>query len=312
MVQDPVYLREHRKELKKQPLNFDFIGLSLLVLTIVCWEVVLSKGQEWDWLSDAFGRVQVLVALFFIAGAGLVLWEMHHASPIVNFRPMGERNFALCSLIIFLAYAVLYGTSTLLPALLESLFGYDAFHAGLVLSPSGVSTVLALIVVGALLGRGLDARWLIAAGLLILAGGCFWMSQLNLDISPWQAVWPRVVMILGLGILFAPLNVAAYLYVPLTLRGAAVGLFALLRNEGGSFGTSIGQTITERREIFHALRLNENLDRLIPRFIPTSATSSKASYNREEIWPRRTGWLYSRLRIFANNRPQLLPISTRS
>jgi MFS transporter, DHA2 family, multidrug resistance protein len=264
MVRDPEYLRENRKELKKQPLNFDFIGLSLLVLTIICWEVVLSKGQEWDWLGDAFGRVQILLTLFLIGGAGLVFWEMRHPSPIVNFRPLSERNFALCALIIFFAFAVLYGTSTLLPALLESLFGYDAFHAGLVMSPSGVAAILALIVVGALLGRRVDARWLIAAGLLILAAGNFWMSQLNLDISPWQAVWPRVVMILGLGMIFAPLNVAAYLYVPLTLRGAAVGLFALLRNEGGSFGTSIGQTITERREIFHALRLNENLDRLNP------------------------------------------------
>ena len=264
MVRDPEYLREHRKELQKQPLNFDFIGLSLLVLTIVCWEVVLSKGQEWDWLSDAFGRVQVLLALFLIAGASLVFREMRHASPIVNFRPLRDRNFAISSLIIFLAYAVLYGTSTLLPALLESLFGYDAFHAGLVLSPSGVSAILALIVVGALLARRLDARWLIAAGLLILAAGNYWMSQLNLDISPWQAVWPRVVMIAGLGMIFAPLNVAAYLYIPLPLRGAAVGLFALLRNEGGSFGTSAGQTIVERREIFHALRLNEDLDRLNP------------------------------------------------
>ena len=264
MVQDPEYLREHRKELRKQPLNFDFIGLSLLVLTIVCWEVVLSKGQEWDWLSDAFGRVQVLLTLFFIGGIGLVFWETRQVSPIVNFRPLRDRNFAISSLIIFLAFAVLYGTSTLLPALLESLFGYDAFHAGLVLSPSGVAAILALIVVGALLGRGLDARWLIAAGLLILAAGNFWMSQLNLDISPWQAVWPRVVMIAGLGMIFAPLNVAAYLYIPRTLRGAAVGLFALLRNEGGSFGTSMGQTIIERREIFHALRLNENLDPLNP------------------------------------------------
>jgi MFS transporter, DHA2 family, multidrug resistance protein len=264
MVRDPDYLREHRKELNKQPLNFDYIGLSLLVLTIVCWEVVLSKGQEWDWLSDAFGRIQVLLALFVIGGAGLVFWELRHASPIVNFRPLRDRNFAISSLIIFLSFAVLYGTSTLLPALLESLFGYDAFHAGLVLSPSGVSAILALIVVGALLGRRVDARWLIAAGLLILAAGNFWMSQLNLDISPWQAVWPRVVMIAGLGMIFAPLNVAAYLYIPLPLRGAAVGLFALLRNEGGSFGTSTGQTIVERREIFHALRLNEGLDRLNP------------------------------------------------
>ena len=264
MVRDPEYLREQRKELKKQPLNFDFTGLSLLVVTIVCWEVVLSKGQEWDWLSDAFGRVQVLVTLFLIAGASLVFWEMRHPSPIVNFRPLRDRNFAFCALIIFLAYAVLYGSSTLLPALLESLFGYDAFHAGLVMSPSGGSAILAMIFVGALLDRRRDARWLIAAGLLILAAGNFWMSQLNLDISPWQAVWPRVVMIAGLGMIFAPLNVAAYLYIPLALRGAAVGLFALLRNEGGSFGTSIGQTIVERREMFHALRLNENLDPLNP------------------------------------------------
>ncbi|MBV9673346.1 MAG: MFS transporter, partial [Verrucomicrobia bacterium] len=145
-----------------------------------------------------------------------------------------------------------------------SLFGYDAFHAGLVLSPSGAFTIVALIIVGALLGRGVDARWLIAAGLLILAAGCFWMSQMNLGISPWQVVWPRVVMIAGLGMIFAPLNVAAFLYIPRKLRGAAVGLFALLRNEGGSVGTSLGQTITERREIFHSLRLNENLDILNP------------------------------------------------
>ncbi|MBV8277862.1 MAG: hypothetical protein JO170_21735 [Verrucomicrobia bacterium] len=64
--------------------------------------------------------------------------------------------------------------------------------------------------------------------------------------------------------IFAPLNVAAFLYIPRSLRGAAVGLFALLRNEGGSVGTTMGQTITERREIFHALRLNENLDQFNP------------------------------------------------
>jgi DHA2 family multidrug resistance protein len=103
-----------------------------------------------------------------------------------------------------------------------------------------------------------------AIGLLILGAGNFWMSQLNLEISPWQVVWPRVVMITGLGMIFAPLNVAAFLYIPRSLRGAAVGLLALLRNEGGSVGTTMGQTITERREIFHALRLNENLDPFNP------------------------------------------------
>jgi MFS transporter, DHA2 family, multidrug resistance protein len=90
------------------------------------------------------------------------------------------------------------------------------------------------------------------------------MARLNLDISPWQVVWPRVVVIAGLSILFAPLNVAAFIYLPREVRGAAVGLLALLRNEGGSVGTSVAQIIQERREQFHTLRLNESLDTLNP------------------------------------------------
>jgi DHA2 family multidrug resistance protein len=87
---------------------------------------------------------------------------------------------------------------------------------------------------------------------------------LNLEISPWQVVWPRCVIIAGLSMIFAPLNVAAFLYIPPQLRGAAVGLLALLRNEGGSVGTTVAKTIQERREQLHSLRLNENLDLLNP------------------------------------------------
>src|SRR3954454_2907589 len=103
-----------------------------------------------------------------------------------------------------------------------------------------------------------------AVGLGTMAGGNYWMSMLNLGISPWHVVWPRGVMIAGLSMIFAPLNVAAFQHIPIELRGAAVGLLALLRNEGGSVGTSVAQTLLERREQFHTLRLNETLDPLNP------------------------------------------------
>ncbi len=263
-VQDPDYMRAERAEGKKHPVRFDSIGLGLLVVALVCWEVLLSKGQEWDWLGDPFGRVQVLLLLLILGATGLIFWETRHPSPVVNFRPLRDRNFGLACLIIFCAYGVLYGSSTLLPGMLEALFGYDAFHAGLVLSPAGFFSITALLIVGRLLGRGMDARWLIAFGLVMLGAGNFWLSRLNLDIAPGQVIWPRVVLVAGLGFVFAPLNVAAYLYIPRELRGAAVGLLALLRNEGGSVGVSISQTIQERREYFHALRLNEGLDTLNP------------------------------------------------
>jgi MFS transporter, DHA2 family, multidrug resistance protein len=264
VLRDPDYLTKQRAELKRRPFSFDAIGLSLLVITMVCWEVMLSKGQEWDWLSDPFWRVQTL-AIFFVAGLiGLIFWELRHPSPVVNFRPLQERNFSSCCLIIFCAFAVLYASTKSLPGLLQSLFGYDALNAGLVMSPAGFFAVLAMPVVGFMLGRGTDARWMIIAGLLVMAAGNYWMSQLNLEISPGQVVWPRVVLVLGLSICFAPANVAAYLYTPPLLRGAAVGLLSLLRNEGGSVGVSLAQTVQERRDQFHTLRLGESLDPFNP------------------------------------------------
>jgi DHA2 family multidrug resistance protein len=264
LLEDPRYLKEQLAALKKEPLRFDLLGLGLLVITMVCWEVMLSKGQEWDWLGDPFGRVQTLLALFLLGLSGLVLWESRHQKPVVSFRPLGERNFLACSIIIFTAYAVLYGASTTLPALLQSLFGYDALHAGLVMSPAGLFAVMVMPVIAFLLGRGKDARWIIVAGLLVMGAGNYWMSQMNLAVSPGLVVWPRVVTIVGLSMCFAPLNVAAYLYTPLELRGAAVGLFNLLRTEGGSVGTSIAQTFQERRFQFHTERLGTYLDPFNP------------------------------------------------
>jgi DHA2 family multidrug resistance protein len=264
VVEDPDYLKQERAELLRRPLNFDYVGLGLLALVVSCWEIMLSKGQEFDWLDDPFWRIQVLLVLFVAGLAFLIFREMRIGNPVVNFRPLGERNLAASSIIIFCAFAVLYGASTALPGLLQSLFGYDAYVSGLVQSPSGVGSILMMLVVGTLLSRGTDARWPIAVGLVVTAGGCYWMSQMNLYISPWQVIWPRVVMISGLSMIFAPINVAAFKYTPQHLRGAAVGLFALLRNEGGSVGTSLSQTIQERREQFHLARAGEFLDPFNP------------------------------------------------
>jgi DHA2 family multidrug resistance protein len=264
VVEDPEYLKKERAELRRRPLNFDYIGLGLLALVMSSWEIMLSKGQEWDWLGDPFGRVQTLLVLFVLGLGYLIFRQMRISNPVVNFRPLGERNLAISCVIIFCAFGVLYAVSTSLPGLLQALFGYDAYVSGLVQSPAGFFSILALLVVGVLLGRGTDARWLIAGGLLVMAAGCYWMARMNLYISPWQVVWPRVVTITGLSMVFAPLNVAAFKYIPTRLRGAAVGLFALIRNEGGSVGTSMAQTIEERRLQFHAARVDEFLDPFNP------------------------------------------------
>ena len=151
-----------------------------------------------------------------------------------------------------------------LPMMLQALFGYDALRSGLAMSPSGVSSMAAMVVAGILLGRQVNARWLIPVGLLAMAVGNYAMVRMNLRVSPWHMIWPRMLLTLGIGLVFAPTSVAAYKYIPVHLRGAAVGLLSLLRVEGGSVGTSMSSTIHEPRQQFHLSRLTENLGPLNP------------------------------------------------
>ena len=263
VVVDPPYLKTEKIKQRQQG-RFDTLGLCLLSVTMVSWEVLLSKGQEWDWFGDPFGRIQLLGALFVGCLLALIYRELKIANPLINLRTLLDRNFRSSCIIIFCAFGVLYANTTQLPGLLQSLFGYDATTSGLVLSPAGIFAILTLFVVGMFLQKGTDARYLMAAGLTVLAIGNYWFSRLNLSISPWQVVWPRVVLIAGLSMIFAPLNVAAFMHIPRELRGAAVGLLALLRNEGGSVGTSVAHTILQRREQFHLHRLGDHLDLFNP------------------------------------------------
>src|SRR5580700_148648 len=133
LLRDPDYLVAQRTELRKQPFRFDSIGLSLLVIVMVCWEVMLSKGQEWDWLGDPFWRIQTLAILAATGLVALVFWELRHRNPVINFRPLRERNFAACCVIIFCAYLALFAATKSLLGLLQTLFGYDALSTGLVM-----------------------------------------------------------------------------------------------------------------------------------------------------------------------------------
>src|SRR6185369_15937944 len=154
VVVDPEYLQAERARIRSRRQPFDTLGLCLLSVSMVSWEVVLSKGQEWDWLGDPFFRVQTLLILFLVSLYWLIRRQLRIANPLINLRTLADRNFRTCCIIIFCAFGLLYANTVTLPGLLQSLFGYDATTSGLVLSPAGVFSVGMLFVVGLLLGRG--------------------------------------------------------------------------------------------------------------------------------------------------------------
>ncbi|WP_165074335.1 DHA2 family efflux MFS transporter permease subunit [Paludisphaera rhizosphaerae] len=256
-LHDPPYLVEERRRLRSQPLNFDWLGLGLIVLSMICMEVLLSKGQEWDWFDDPFGRVQVMTFGFVGGFVALIAWEKRHPSPVLNLAPFLDRNFAGCCIIGYVTMAITYASMILLPGMVQTLFGYNAVWSGLIMSPAGLFSIPAVILSGYLVGRGVNIRAIIVVGALLMAAGALWFTRLNLEVSPGHFVWPRVVQQIGTASMFAPLSVAAFLYLPPHLRGPAAGIFAAVRNEGGSLGTTLGKTIVTRRFPFHTDRLAE-------------------------------------------------------
>jgi DHA2 family multidrug resistance protein len=259
IVQDPPGMAEEVARNRRQGLSIDYVGLSLAALSFGSLEVVYAKGQEWDWLGDPFYRAQTFLAATLIGLIVLVIWELNHPNPILNLRLLGERNFLVCGLIMYLSFGVLYGSNVNLPQMLQELFGYDATRAGLVMSPAAFFTMAAMPLVGYLLGKGVDARYLVPIGLICVAGSSYWSAHLNLDASPFAIVAPRCLLMLGVGFLFVPLNNAAYLYLPRNQINNATGLFNMLRNEGGSLGIAIATTMLDRRSQFHQSRLAENV-----------------------------------------------------
>jgi DHA2 family multidrug resistance protein len=115
-----------------------------------------------------------------------------------------------------------------------------------------------------------------------MAAGSYWFSRLNLEVSPSHLVWPRVVQQVGTASLFAPLSVAAFLYLPKELRGPAAGIFAALRNEGGSAGTTLGRMLVTRRTSFHMSRLGESIT-------PLSTPVDESLQSLQSFFMQQTG-----------------------
>src|SRR3954469_15378465 len=197
LVEDPEYLRAERAAILRRGLRIDYVGIGLIALGLGCLEVVLDKGQEWDWWGSR--AIVVLAALALVGLIGGLFWELRHPEPFINLRLMRDRSFLVGCVIIFSTYAVLYGSILLLPQMMQGLMRYDATNAGLVLSPAGIFSMITMIASALILRLKVDARWLIAAGGAVMAAGSYLLATLNLQAGPLQIVWPRVVQMAGAG-----------------------------------------------------------------------------------------------------------------
>jgi EmrB/QacA subfamily drug resistance transporter len=145
----------------------DVIGLVLLAPALAGILLGLSNLSR----DGGIGPTAVLVPL--VAGVALLAafcaWALAPGDrqPIVDIRLLRLRSLGTASTVLFTAGAAIYAAMFLLPLYYQQLRGQTVLHAGLLLIPQGVGSLVARFVVSKLVAR-LGAR-LITIGSFLLA-----------------------------------------------------------------------------------------------------------------------------------------------
>ncbi len=240
-VVDPPYL-------KRPSGRIDYLSFLFIALGLGSLEVMLNRGQRYDWFSSQ--RIQIF-ALLAGLGIALFLWRSLTARrPLVDLSLFRNRSFAVGTTLMFLLGFGLYGSFTMLPLFVQQLLGYTATWAGLVLSPGGVVSLLAMGLVGRLVGK-VDTRLLVLFGAVMNVYAMWLLRHVYLGVDFWFVTMGRIYQGSGLAFLFVPLTAAAFMGLKPQQMGQATGLFNLMRNEGGSVGIALSSTVLARQTQAH-------------------------------------------------------------
>ena len=266
-------------------LKVDYIGIALIALGFACLEVVLDRGERLDWFDSNF-----IVAFFAIAIVALVIavvWELRQHDPVVELTLLKERNFALANAFYFLFGFVLFGSTVLIPQMLQFLYGYTATDAGFVLGPGAmVIVVMAPLIVR--LVRRIPVSWMIGFGFAVLVCAMWYFASFNLATDYGHEAWARMLQGFGIAFLFVPTSQLAYSYLPKDKNNKASSLTNLFRNQGGSFGIAFVTTMLARRAQYHQAvlvthitnfdrTLTDNLGRIAGRFVDHGYSAADAA-----------------------------------
>jgi MFS transporter, DHA2 family, multidrug resistance protein len=264
LLEDPPWVTR----VKGAGVKIDYIGVGLLALGVGALQIMLDKGQEDDWFGSHF--ILVLAILAATALTSLVIWEWFQKAPIVDVHLFKNINFLGANFMMFVLGIVLFSSLVMMPLFLQTLMGYTAESAGLVLSGGGLLLLFLMPIAGTLASK-VQARYIIAFGWLTLSLAMFFSTQiLDLDISFRAASLLRVAQVFGLGFLFVPINLASYVGMPLEKSNSVAGLVNFMRNIGSSIGTSMVTTLVARRSQVHQVYLVAHTTASQPTFTQTT------------------------------------------
>ena len=220
----------------KQRRRFDYLGFALLALSLAALQLMLDRGSQLDW----FDAPEIWVELGIVV-ACLWMFAVHTATARDALLPrslFADRNFLTAIAAITVIGGILVAGAALVAPMLQRLFGYPVFDAGLLTAPRGLGTMAGMLLAGRLANK-LDARVCIVTGMVLMAVSLGLMTRFDLQMGSGPIIWSGAIQGFGLGLTVLPMNLLALATLPSTLRTEAASLYNLMRSIGGSVAISI-------------------------------------------------------------------------
>ena len=221
----------------------DWLGVGLLTVGVGSLQLMLERGERFDWFESRFVTAMAVTALSSFI---LLVWhELTTPEPVINFRVLKSRQLGTGVAMAGLLGFALFGSVFVLPVFLQGLHGFTANQTGLVILPGAIASAVTMAVLGRFASR-FDARPLIVMGCI----GFFWcmwkLSNLTLDSGADDLFWPLIARGVSLGLIFIPLTSASMAELKPSEIAQGTGMFNLMRQLGGSLGIAIVATLLAR------------------------------------------------------------------
>jgi len=239
--------------------HIDWLGIGLLAITVGSLQYVLEKGQDDDWFNS---QAILYLSVAAVLGLYFFIWrELRFKNPIVELRVLKNNNLRVGTILSFILGFGLYGSTFIIPLYTQSILGWTAQQAGMLMVPAALTTAVMMPIIGKLLQKGVPQQYLVAGGMALFSVFTFWgYFILTPDTGADNFFWMLIVRGVGLGMLFIPITALSLS----TLTGQQIGQGAaftgMMRQLGGSFGVALITTFMSRQNVIHRSNLVSKLD----------------------------------------------------
>jgi DHA2 family multidrug resistance protein len=265
-----------KRETPTSKVPGDIWGIVWLVIGVTSLQILVDKGQDWDWWNS--NLIRTLAVSTVIAFTYLIIREFTTRRPLMDLRLFSIPSFSLSIISLMVSYGIYFGTIVLVPLWLQEYMSYNAEWAGFAVCTLGIAPLFLTMSTPKIMKKIGFLKTLLIS-FFIFAIACFYTSFFTTDIDVLHIALSRFFFGIGFAFYINSMISLSVQDIPKEKLPSATGIFHFVRSMVTGVGTSVFTTLWIRRTIFHHERIGSALTPFNPMTPPVADPQSLALLN---------------------------------